>query len=65
MYLKLTPWSRTNNFVECHLQGQGNLEIGGDGDPSGIGEGFAMVRAQSLRGKAGREEDDEGYPNKK
>ncbi len=51
--LELAPWTWTNNYVECHLQGKGSgmLQLGGDGDPSACGDGFSFIRAPQSRAK--------------
>ncbi|OQR95151.1 transcription initiation factor TFIID subunit 1 [Achlya hypogyna] len=53
LQLELAPWTWTNNYVECHLQGKGSgmLQLGGDGDPSACGDGFSFVRAPQSRAK--------------
>jgi hypothetical protein len=45
--LLVAPWNTTEAFVNCHIlkDGSGKLELVGQGDPSGIGEGFALVRS--------------------
>ncbi|KDO35104.1 hypothetical protein SPRG_01171 [Saprolegnia parasitica CBS 223.65] len=59
LQLELAPWTWTNNYVECHLQGKGSgmLQLGGDGDPSACGDGFSFIRAPQSRAK--KKEGDE------
>ncbi|OQS03517.1 microtubule-associated protein, partial [Thraustotheca clavata] len=63
LQLELAPWTWTNNYVECHLQGKGSgmLQLGGDGDPSACGDGFSFIRAPQTRAK--KKEGDEGAAN--
>ncbi|KDO31095.1 hypothetical protein SPRG_19617 [Saprolegnia parasitica CBS 223.65] len=51
LQLERTPWQWTRNYIECHLQGKGMLQLTGDGDPSACGEGFSFLRAPVKRGE--------------
>ncbi|KAJ3408580.1 hypothetical protein HDV05_004941 [Chytridiales sp. JEL 0842] len=45
--VRLAPWTTTKNFVMA-TQGKGMIKLYGDGDPTGRGEGFSMIR-QSMK----------------
>jgi transcription initiation factor TFIID subunit 1 len=44
--LLIAPWNTTEAYVKSHIEkdGLGKMELSGQGDPSGRGEGFAFVR---------------------
>jgi hypothetical protein len=47
--MQLTPWVITESFVKGYLEkgGDGMLRLFGLGDPSGVGEGFSLLRCLS------------------
>lgn len=46
---ELTPWSSTRNFVTSNQTKQ-MLQLNGEGDPTGIGIGFSLLRATQKNG---------------
>ncbi|KXS19345.1 hypothetical protein M427DRAFT_132326 [Gonapodya prolifera JEL478] len=46
--VQLAPWNWTRNFIWSTQQQKFLLQLNGDGDPTGIGEGFSFMR----KGKA-------------
>ena len=44
--MQLTPWMISESFIKGYLEkgGDGLLRLHGLGDPSGIGEGFSLLR---------------------
>ena len=46
--MKLAPWHTTKNFLNA-CQGKAMLELHGDGDPTGRGEGFSFIKV-SMKG---------------
>lgn len=46
--IKLAPWRTTKNFIGA-TQGKAMLQLHGEGDPTGRGEGFSFVRT-SMKG---------------
>lgn len=46
--LLLAPWSTTKNFLNA-CQGKAMLQLHGEGDPSGRGEGFSFIKT-SMKG---------------
>ena len=45
---QLAPWNMTRNFLQA-AQGKAMLQLHGEGDPSGRGEGFSFIRT-SMKG---------------
>lgn len=45
----LTPWSSTRSFIISN-QTKAMLQLNGEGDPSGIGLGFSLIRATQKQG---------------
>ncbi|KAJ3344605.1 hypothetical protein HDU83_005014 [Entophlyctis luteolus] len=45
--IQMAPWISTKNFVMT-IQGKGMVQLYGEGDPTGIGEGFSFIR-QSMK----------------
>src|SRR5271154_1985934 len=45
---KLAPWIATRNFLDA-TQGKAMLKLNGEGDPTGIGEGFNFIKI-SMKG---------------
>lgn len=46
--LQLAPWSTTKNFMNA-CQGKAMLQLHGEGDPTGRGEGFSFIKT-SMKG---------------
>lgn len=53
--LLVASWNTTETFVHSHLErdGLGRMDLTGQGDPSGRGEGFAYVRVLRPQSQAG------------
>ena len=45
---QLSPWIATRNFIDA-AQGKAMLKLNGEGDPTGIGEGFNFIKV-SMKG---------------
>ncbi|WBW72895.1 transcription factor TFIID complex, histone acetyltransferase subunit Taf111 [Schizosaccharomyces osmophilus] len=61
----LAPWITTRNFINA-TQGKAMLTLFGEGDPTGIGEGYSFIRTSMKGGfKPAGEPDDRPEPQTK